>query len=111
MMAGGGGLRPGCKLWFEKDGTAFGEGLFSLLALIENKGSIAAAAQEMGMSYRTAWGKVRKAEQAWSVKLVEAYVGGESGGGSGLTPEAAIIMERFREYCRRIETVVNSFDI
>lgn len=110
-MMGGFGLNPGCKLWFEKDGTAFGEGLFNLLALVEVKGSITAAAQEMGMSYRTAWGKIRKAEQAWEIKLVEAYVGGESGGGSGLTPEAVKLMDKFREYRQRIESVVQSFEL
>lgn len=105
------GLRPGCKVWFEKDGAAFGEGLFKLLALIEKRGSISAAASEMGMSYRTAWGKVRKAEQSWGVKLVDAYVGGGSGGGSGLTPEAGELMKRFREYRQLIEGMAHSFEI
>jgi len=108
---GDSGLRPGCKVWFEKDGTAFGEGLFKLLSLIEKRGSISAAALEMDMSYRTAWGKVRKAEQAWGVKLVDTYVGGGSGGGSGLTPGAGELIKKFREYRQLIESVVHSFDV
>ncbi len=94
-MGGFSGFKPGCKVWLEKDGAVFGEGLCDLLSLIEKTGSIASAALEMGMSYRAAWGKIKAAEKEWRIKLVNTRVGGDSGGGASLTGEARLLMDRF----------------
>lgn len=96
-MAGCFGFRPGCKVWLEKDGAVFGEGLYNLLLRIDRTGSLAGAASDLGMSYRAAWGKIRVAEKKWSIKLVNTRVGGEAGGGSGLTGEARALLDRYRE--------------
>ncbi len=96
-MPGLTGFKPGCKVWLEKEGAVFGEGLYDLLSRIERTGSIAAAASEMGMSYRAAWGKIKVAEKRWRVKLVFTRVGGDAGGGTSLTGEAKMLMERFRD--------------
>ena len=90
------GFKPGYKVWLEKNGIAFGDGLYNLLSGIERTGSIAAAASDMGMSYRAAWGKIRVAEKKWQIKLVKTRVGGDAGGGSILTADARVLMERFR---------------
>ncbi|MFZ5641969.1 MAG: winged helix-turn-helix domain-containing protein [Bacillota bacterium] len=103
------GFRPASKLWLEKNGTAFGEGLYNLLYLVEKTGSISAAALEMGMSYRTAWGKIRAIEKAWGVRLVDTRVGGKAGGGSGITQEAYLIMDRLREFRQQVEDVEGMF--
>ncbi|MGI6386754.1 MAG: winged helix-turn-helix domain-containing protein [Desulfomonilia bacterium] len=51
------------KIWIEKDGnTVFGMGIYKLLDLVAETGSLHKAAQELGMSYRAAWGKVREYE-------------------------------------------------
>ncbi|MFZ5633823.1 MAG: winged helix-turn-helix domain-containing protein [Bacillota bacterium] len=96
-MAGIFGFRPCCKVWLEKEGGVFGEGLYSLLFSIDRAGSIAGAASEMGMSYRAAWGKIREAEKKWKIKLVDTKVGGEAGGGTRLTGEARTLLNTFRE--------------
>lgn len=96
-MAGFFGFRPGCKVWLEKDGAVFGEGLYNLLLRIDRTGSLAGAASEMGMSYRAAWGKIRVAEKKWNIRLVNTRVGGEAGGGTGLTGEARALLDRYRE--------------
>ena len=50
-------------LWFEKeDGVYFGRGRYELLRLIDELGSLKLAAQKIGMSYRGAWGKIKKTE-------------------------------------------------
>jgi len=81
-MVGVSGFQPGFKVWLEKGGAVFGEGLFNLLVGIEKTGSISGAACEMGMSYRSAWGKIRVCEKKWGIMLVSARVGGDTGGGS-----------------------------
>ncbi|MCL6611043.1 MAG: LysR family transcriptional regulator [Peptococcaceae bacterium] len=91
------GFKPGCKVWLEKDGAVFGEGLYDLLSRIERTGSIAAAASEMGMSYRAAWGKIKVSEKKWQIRLVNTRVGGDTGGGASLTGEARMLLARFRE--------------
>lgn len=95
-----GGFKPGCKLWLEKDGRVYGDGLFHLLQLVREKGSISAAAGELGMSYRAAWGKIRQAERNWGLQLVETRVGGECGGGAALTREAQDLLRRYEQYRR-----------
>lgn len=106
-MGGVLGFRPGCKVWLEKDGAVFGEGLYNLLLRIERTGSIAGAASEMGMSYRAAWGKIRVAEKRWNVRLVSTRVGGETGGGTGLTGEAGILLNRYRELRNGADSMID----
>ncbi len=90
-------FRPGCKVWLEKEGAVFGEGLYSLLLRIGRTGSIAGAASEMGMSYRAAWGKIRLAEKRLNIKLVSTRVGGDAGGGTGLTGEARALLVKYQK--------------
>ena len=64
---------------------AIGPGKAELLRLIEETGSISAAAREMGMSYRRAWTLVETMNGAFSEPLVEAATGGRGGGGARVT--------------------------
>ncbi len=80
-------LRPRFKLWLsygEHEG-AFGDGKWRLLRAIEQEGSLRAASETMHMSYRKAWGDVKKAEQALGVTLVKKQRGGCHGGSATLT--------------------------
>jgi molybdate transport system regulatory protein len=85
------------KIWLEKDGAIFGDGLYDLLSSISGLGSISQAAKGMGMSYSAAWGKIRSTEKKWGIHLVVTRVGGEAGGWAKLTPEAD---ELLKIYCR-----------
>lgn len=59
-------------LWFEtEDGMFFGLGRVQLLERIESYGSLNKAAAAMGMSYRAAWGRLKKTESVLGVALVE----------------------------------------
>lgn len=86
---GAGRLRPQFRLWLSTADaqSPFGHGKWHLLAAIEREGSLRAAAAELGISYRKAWGDLRKTENALQCKLVEARRGGAAGGGTGLTDE------------------------
>jgi molybdate transport system regulatory protein len=58
-------------LWLEtEDGLYFGLGRAILLAKILEHGSLRRAAEELGMSYRAAWGKIKKTEEILGVKLI-----------------------------------------
>lgn len=56
-----------------------------LLARIDASGSISAAAQAMGMSYKAAWQAVEAMNNLSEQPLVERQAGGQRGGGTRLT--------------------------
>lgn len=101
------------KIWLERKGEVVaGDGKVRLLKSIGRHGSIQKAARENGMSYRHAWGALRKMERRSGRKLVATRSGGALGGGARLTPAgrefvvryarfkeglAEIVRERFRE--------------
>ncbi len=73
---------PNFKVWMETDeGYAFGPGVYSILREIRRTGTLREAASSLGMSYRFAWGMVRKAEERLGAPLVESHKGGSAGGG------------------------------
>ena len=87
------------KAWIEKNGNVvFGEGRRKLLGLVAQTGSLNKAAKEMKMSYRAAWGKIKKAEDRLGYKLLESKTGGASGGGSNLTAKGKALLEKFERF-------------
>ena len=87
------------KVWLvnENGQVVFGTGRLSILLAISKHGSIHAAAQELQMSYRAVWGKIRATEKRLGQNLLDRKTGGISGGGSQLTPFARGIIERFKK--------------
>ena len=75
---------------------AIGPGKAELLRLIEEMGSISAAAREMGMSYRRAWTLVETMNGAFREPVVEAAIGGRGGGGAQLTDFGREALNRYR---------------
>lgn len=59
-------------LWLEtEDGLYFCLGRAMLLEKVGEYGSLKKAAEEMGMSYRAAWGKIKKSEEVLGAPLIE----------------------------------------
>ena len=80
--------RPASKIWLETDdGYVFGPGVYNLLKSIRETGTLKEASQSLDMSYRYAWGLIRKAEDKLGDKLIEASKGGRQGGGSSSITE------------------------
>lgn len=106
------GLTPRHKLWLELDGRiVMSDYRVRLLELIEETGSLAQAAQTMGLSYRRAWGKVKELESNLNLKLVASEVGGAGGGHTTLTPEALQLTSAYRRYQQRIAIAIeDAFD-
>jgi len=92
-----------CKIWLEKNGAIFGDGLFDLLSNVDSLGSISQAAKVLGMSYRAAWGKIKITEKRWGVPLVITQVGGEMGGGARLTVQASELLKRYLNLRQEID--------
>ena len=74
---------------------AIGPGKAELLRLIEEMGSISAAAREMGMSYRRAWTLVETMNGAFREPVVEAATGGRGGGGAQVTDFGREALNRY----------------
>ena len=91
------------KVWLDCDGKAFGEGPDRLLERVDACGSLHKAAAEMKMSYRKAWLMLRAMERRLGFPLLVRKVGGVSGGGSQLTPEARDLMKRYDAFRRDVE--------
>lgn len=90
-------LRPKFKLWLStnKDEGVFGDGKWRLLGAIEQGGSLRSAAKSLGISYRKAWGDLRKAERCLGVSLVEKSRGGSAGGETRLTRNGALWLKAY----------------
>lgn len=86
------------NFWIEKDGlVALSCWRVELLEAIAETGSISAAAEKMGVSYRRAWDKIHECENRLGAKLVDTQIGGVGGGGSQLTPEAKGYIHQFHQ--------------
>ncbi|CAN0584811.1 unnamed protein product, partial [Laminaria digitata] len=75
---------------------AIGPGKAELLGLIDEPGSISAAAREMGMSYRRAWTLVETMNTSFREPLVAAATGGKGGGGATVTDFGREALKRYR---------------
>jgi molybdate transport system regulatory protein len=64
-------------VWIESDhGMILGPGRSKLIENIEKCGSLQNAAKKMGISYRAAWGRIKKTEEVLGYKLLEKNPGG-----------------------------------
>jgi molybdate transport system regulatory protein len=96
------------KLWLS---SVTGEGIieedrYKLLQLIKGRGSLKAAAEEMKMSYRKAWGDLKKAEELLGYELIIRHRGGKDGGESLLTDKAIKLLEAYNELHTRMDDAV-----
>lgn len=85
-------------IWLETiNGLKIGKGRAKLLNYIDETGSIAAAAREIGIPYRKAWGMVQEMNVFSNSPLVVKNLGGKNGGGAFLTIEGKKIVEEYKK--------------
>ena len=83
------------KFWIENKGeVVLGGGKTALLQAVDRFGSIQQAADEFGMSYRHAWGAIRRIEKRAGFKIVDTKLGGKEGGGARLTQQGKAFVDR-----------------
>ena len=100
-------IQPGLRLWLTLEGQGvFGGGKWQVLDAIHRTGSLRAAAESLGISYRKAWGDLRKAERALGVLLIERHRGGSAGGESTLTPAGKKWWAEYARFQNEVEAGV-----
>jgi len=93
--------KPAFKVWLETDdGFVFGPGVYSVLKKVKETGTLKEAAKSLDMSYRYAWGLVKKAEAKIGQPLLYAHKGGRSGGGGA---ELTVLGLQFLETFSKLE--------
>jgi tungstate transport system substrate-binding protein len=88
------------------EGTDRFRRLGSILEAVERLGSLRQATGALGISYRQAWGLVRRAEELLAAPLLSRRVGGAEGGGAELTPAALDLLERWRRLQQDVTQIV-----
>jgi len=103
-----GKLRPRFKLWLNtKDAQgAFGDGKWRLLKAIEAEGSLKAASELLGISYRKAWGDLKKAEKCLNTDLLDKHRGGSMGGCTSLTEHGKKWVKAYTRFRSDVEKAV-----
>jgi len=91
------------KIWLDREGKAFGDGPYELLSRVEKTKSLHQAAHQMGMSYSKAWRLIRTLEERLGFILLERRTGGQSGGGSEVTPPGKDLMNHYERFRRDVE--------
>ena len=95
------------KIWVERaTDVLLSEWRIELLEAVAQTGSLARAAEQLGVPYRTAWHKIRETEERLGVRLLETESGGAEGGGSRLTDEARDLIGRFRRVTAGVADLV-----
>lgn len=102
-------LQVRTKTWIENDRgeLLFGKGKTEILELIEEVGSIAKAAEQLGMSYKKAWTHIKILQENIADELVIAKKGGGGRGGTTLSPNARELVGRYRQLQEEIEAFAN----
>lgn len=77
-----------------------------LLERIDASGSISAAANALGMSYKAAWDAVENINNLSAQPLVERRVGGRNGGGAVLTTHGRRLVAAYRRLDKERERVL-----
>lgn len=86
------------KVFLELGGDLPGDRLCALLQAIDRLGSINRAAAELKLSYRHAWGLIKKAEERLGGPLLQKRIGGAEGGGAELTAAARDLLARYQQF-------------
>src|ERR1700754_3522529 len=75
-----------------------------LVEAVAELGSISAAAQRLGISYRGAWEAIQALNNLFDGPLIEASPGGKAGGAAAVTPRGRAVVEAFR----RVQTEIDA---
>ena len=103
------GLHPEGRIWLQERGLrVFGPGAQELLRRVDETGSLNQAAKDMKMAYSKAWRMVGEIEQGLGVNLLERQTGGAVGGGSRLTAEGRLVLERFDAFLRDVDGMLET---
>ncbi len=99
---------PKYRLWVVfGERIKFGHGRAELLRLIGELGSIKQAVDQVGMSYRYAWGYLRELEDAVGFRLLERKPGGGSDSGTRLTADGRKFLADYARFKQRVDRAID----
>ncbi len=81
----------------------------TLLEKIDVCGSINQAAKEIGISYKSAWEQLETLNNLSPSALLSRQVGGSGGGGTSLTEEGRLLLQRVRMLRRELKSFMTFF--
>jgi len=95
------------KIWIEtQEGKGIlGDGKWELLKLIRDEGSLMAAVEKKGYSYRKTWNKLKEIEKMLGFTLIEKSRGGVGGGSSALTEKGKTLVSAFDELHEKLDSI------
>ncbi|MFC2114735.1 winged helix-turn-helix domain-containing protein [Bacteroidota bacterium] len=98
------------KIWLS---TISGDGIISetqwdLLKALSETESISAAAKQVGISYRKAWGDLKSTEENLGYKLTVKFRGGNHGGKTILTDQAKKLLEAYAAMQKQFDASIES---
>ena len=88
------------------ENSFLGPGKIRLLELIDETGSISAAARLLDMSYRRAWLLTESLNEAFREPVLTSAVGGRQGGGATLTAFGREVVTRYRRMESRARAAI-----
>jgi molybdate transport system regulatory protein len=97
------------KIWLSDEAGQgiLGDGKWKVLKLIDEKGSIKAACDDLGWTYRRTWGNLKRIEEFFGFPLLEKFRGGSDGGMTKLTPEGRKLVEAFNRFHATIDHTIS----
>ena len=96
------------KIWLSDKNNQgiLGDGKWQILKLIEEKGSLKAACDVLGYTYRRTWGNLKKIENFFGFPLLEKHRGGSEGGNTVLTEEGKRLVLAFDKFHTSVDSVI-----
>jgi molybdate transport system regulatory protein len=101
-------IRLHYKIWMsdDKENGILGDGKWKMLKLIDEKGSMKAACDELGYTYRRTWGNLQKIEKFFGFPLLEKHRGGADGGRTVLSEEGRKLVRAFDEFHNAVDAYI-----
>lgn len=96
-------IHPILQIGLGRTETCFDGTLARFLEQIQKDGSMNQACKSAGMAYSHGWKMIKYAEEQLGFRLVRKKTGGASGGGTGVTEEGKVYLQRYREWCHQVE--------
>ena len=102
------GINLHYKIWMSDRNNKgiMGDGKWQILKLIDEKGSLKAACDELGYTYRRTWGNLKKIEQFFGFPLLEKHRGGIDGGSTTLSAQGKILVLAFDHFHATVDRVI-----
>ena len=101
-------LKLNYKIWFtdNEDNGILGDGKWKILKAIDETGSLTAACDKLGITYRRTWNDLKTIEQQLGFALLEKSRGGVEGGSTSLTHEGKKLIKAFDDFHEKMDLIM-----